>query len=419
MVPLLGSPAMHLLWCVGKRFLPASKRKETNSKDNSQEKLTHMKINQWTMGLAAAGVISFAAVAQAEEKPTHQVLTAVSSTALSGYVSTSVGWAPGKAVPNKLRSFQKAGDQFSLDVIDIKLSSALAEGEWASGYNVELWLGPDAIDLGNQIGSGGGNGGIAIKNANVVLNIPVGNGIQAKIGVFDTIVGYESANSIENPNYARSFGYTIEPTSHTGLLLSYKVVDALSISAGVANTADANVNQGARGNNSQQTWLASASLTAPDSLGFLKGAVLTAGVVDGFTSGSAPTASDQTLVYVGATLPTGIDKLTLGVAWDHLNIRKSTTDVDALAVYLSLKTCEKSTLNARVEYVVAGQGNAGATEAFATTLTFDYKLWANVVSRLEYRWDHDLNGANGAATVSGSQGNNNGQSLTAQIAYKF
>ena len=381
------------------------------------------------MGLAAAGVISFAAVAQAEEKPTHQVLTAVSSTALSGYVSTSVGWEPGRAVNNLSRSYQKAGDQFSLDVIDIKLSSALAEGEWASGYNVELWFGPDATDvgliLGNQIGSGGLNGGIAIKNANVTLNIPVGNGIQAKIGVFDTIVGYESANSIENPNYARSFGYTIEPTSHTGLLLSYKVVDALSISAGVANTADANLNQGARGNKSQHTWLASASLTAPDSLGFLKGAVLTAGVVDGFSSTSAPISSDQTLVYVGATLPTGIDKLSLGVAWDHLNIRKSTTDVDALAVYLSLKTCEKSTLNARVEYAYVGQGDEAAGEGFATTLTFDYKLWANVVSRLEYRWDHDLNAAKGAAKTPQAgptpavASRNNGHSLTAQIAYKF
>ncbi len=378
------------------------------------------------MGLAAAGVISFAAVAQAEEKPTHQVLTAVSSTALSGYVSTSVGWEPGRAVSNLRRTFQKAGDQFNLDVIDIKLSSALAEGEWASGYNVELWLGPDAAGLGNQIGSGGANGGIAIKNANVTLNIPVGNGIQAKIGVFDTIVGYESANSIENPNYTRSMGYTLEPTSHTGLLLSYKVADALSINAGVANTADANLNQGARGDKSQQTWLASASLTAPDSLGFLKGAVLTAGVVDGFTSGSVPTASDQTLVYVGATLPTGIDKLTLGVAWDHLNIRKSTADADALAVYLSLKTCEKSTLNLRVEYdrtanLAVGNANPVHTgaEFLGTTLTFDYKLWANVVSRLEYRWDHDLNGANGAATVAGSQGNNNGHSLVAQVAYKF
>ena len=369
------------------------------------------------MGLAAAGVISFAAVAQAEEKPTHQVLTAVSSTALSGYVSTSVGWEPGRAVNKLIRTFQKAGDQFSLDVIDIKLSSALAEGEWASGYNVELWLGPDATDLGNLLGADSSLA--AIKNANVTLNIPVGNGIQAKIGVFDTIVGYESANSIENPNYARSFGYSIEPTSHTDLLLSYKVADALSISAGVANTSDANLNQGARGDKSQQTWLASASLTAPDSLGFLKGAVLTAGVVDGFSSTSAPIDSDQTLVYVGATLPTGIDKLTLGVAWDHLNVRKSTEDVDALAVYLSLKTCEKSTLNARVEYLYLGQGDEAAGEGFATTLTFDYKLWANVVSRLEYRWDHDLNASKGAATTGGVDSRNNGHSLTAQIAYKF
>ena len=387
-----------------------------------------MKVNQWTMGLAAAGVISFGAVAQAEEKPSHQVLTAVSSTALSGYVSTSVGWEPGRAVNNLVRSYQKAGDQFSLDVIDIKLSSALAEGEWASGYNVELWVGPDAAGLGNNLAGGLGfvlPSDIAIKNANVTLNIPVGNGIQAKIGVFDTIVGYESANSIENPNYARSFGYTIEPTSHTGLLLSYKVADALSINAGVANTYDANINQGARGNKSQQTWLASASLTAPDSLGFLKGAVLTAGVVDGFTSTALSTAPDQTLVYVGATIPTGIDKLTLGAAWDHLNIDKSSADKDALALYLSLKTCEKSTLNLRVEYDVAGTGVGNSTEFLATTLTFDYKLWANVVSRLEYRWDHDLNAAKGAATTltgpfaTAANSRNNAQSITAQIAYKF
>ena len=375
------------------------------------------------MGLAAAGVISFAAVAQAEEKPTHQVLTAVSSTALSGYVSTSVGWEPGKAVTTKRYSYANAGDQFNLNVVDLKLSSALAEGEWATGYNVELWLGPDAVGLGNTLGAPTTD--LAIKNANVTLNIPVGNGIQAKIGVFDSIVGYESANSIENPNYTRSRGYTIEPTSHTGLLLSYKVADALSINAGVANTYNAALNAASE---SRKTYLASVSLTAPDSLGFLKGAVLTAGVVDGFTSTSigAAAAPDQTLVYVGATLPTGIDKLTLGVAWDHLNIRKSTADADALAIYLSLKTCEKSTLNLRVEYdrtanLAVGGANPVHTgaEFLGTTLTFDYKLWANVVSRLEYRWDHDLNGANGAATVAGSQGNNNGHSLVAQVAYKF
>jgi Putative beta-barrel porin-2, OmpL-like. bbp2 len=375
-----------------------------------------MKVNQWTMGLAAAGVISFAAVAQAEEKPTHQVLTAVSSTALSGYVSTSVGWTPGDTANTAGRySFQKAGDGFNLDVIDIKLSSALAEGEWASGYNVELWLGPDTAGIGHNLA-----GSIAIKNANVALNIPVGNGIQAKIGIFDTVVGYESANSIDNPNYSRSTGFTIEPTTHTGVLLSYKVADALSVNAGVANTMDGlGALNTTRLNKSNPTVLASASLTAPDSLGFLKGAVLTAGVVDGFNAADATGVSDKTLVYVGATLPTGIDKLTLGVAWDHLNIDKSSTDQDALALYLSLKTCEKSSINLRAEYNVAGTGAGSAGEFLATTLTLDYKLWANVVSRVEYRWDHDLNGANGAATRVGSQGNNNSHSFVAQIAYKF
>lgn len=377
-----------------------------------------MKVNQWTMGLAAAGVISFGAVAQAEEKPSNQVLTAVSSTALSGYVSTSVGWEPGRAVTTKRYSYAKANDQFNIDVVDIKLSSALAEGEWASGYNVELWLGPDAATYGNQIGAAGS--GIAVKNANVSLNIPVGTGLQAKIGVFDTCVGYEAGNSIENPNYTRSIGYTMEPTSHTGLLLSYKVSDALSVMAGVANTYNAALNAGARGAaSSQQTYLASASLTAPDSLGFLKGAVLTAGVVDGFTSAAAAVTPDQTLVYVGATIPTGIDKLTLGAAWDHLNVDKSSTDLDALALYLSLKTCEKSTLNARIEYDVAGTGAGNATEFLGTTLTLDYKLWANVVSRLEYRWDHDLNAGKGAGTTAAVASRNNGHAFIAQIAYKF
>lgn len=50
-----------------------------------------MKLNRWTIALAAAGVVSLGSVAQAEEAQ-HQVLTALSSTTLSGYVSTSAIW---------------------------------------------------------------------------------------------------------------------------------------------------------------------------------------------------------------------------------------------------------------------------------------------------------------------------------------
>ena len=370
------------------------------------------------MGLAAAGVISFAAVAQAEEKPTHQVLTAVSSTALSGYISTSVAWNPGKQVPTTLHSWGKK-EGMNLDVIDIKLSSTLAEGEWASGYNVELWLGPDAADFGNVIG--GTNGVIAIKNANVTLNIPVGNGIQAKLGIFDAIVGYESANSIENPNYSRSLAYSIEPTSHQGVLLSYKLLDNVSVNAGVANNYNAVLNNSAAAS-SGFTYIASASITAPDSLGFLKGAVLTAGLVDGKLS-SAPTGvleefnvstvPDLTLIYVGATLPTGIDGVNLGVAWDRVNAGGDHLG-DALAGYVSIKLSDKATLNTRVEYVASAVSTVDF-ENLTTTLTLDYKLWANVVSRLEYRWQRDIAGFD--ATESGAR--ENSHQLLAQIAYKF
>ena len=50
-----------------------------------------MKFNKWTLGLAAVGAVSLASVAQAEEKGST-VMTALSSTVLSGYVDTSMQW---------------------------------------------------------------------------------------------------------------------------------------------------------------------------------------------------------------------------------------------------------------------------------------------------------------------------------------
>ena len=48
--------------------------------------------NQWTVALAAAGIVSVGSVALAEEAAQHQVMTDLSSTTLSGYVDTSAIW---------------------------------------------------------------------------------------------------------------------------------------------------------------------------------------------------------------------------------------------------------------------------------------------------------------------------------------
>ena len=42
-----------------------------------------------------------------------------------------------------------------------------------------------------------------------------------------------------DPNFTRSYGNTIEPKTHTGLLASYRFCDAFSASAGVADTIGA------------------------------------------------------------------------------------------------------------------------------------------------------------------------------------
>ncbi len=70
----------------------------------------------------------------------------------------------------------------------------------------------------------------------MALRTPVGSSaIDWKIGVWDTIIGYESSSDPANPNYTRSYGYSIEPTTHTGILGTYKINDMFTVQAGVAN----------------------------------------------------------------------------------------------------------------------------------------------------------------------------------------
>lgn len=412
-----------------------------------------MKFNKWTIGLAAVGVVSFASAAKAEESHGNALMTAVSSTMISGYVDTAIHFNPGP-LSTAAYSFGGHGvggvpfatplskdDGFNLNVVDLKIEKPLDESEWAAGYKVELWLGPDANALANS--SLGVNAqDFGVRNAYVTLRTPIGNGIDWKIGVWDTIIGYETQNAPENPNYTRSWGHTIEPTQHTGILGSYRVSDVLSLSAGIANAINGSAN--ARVSDTQQTYMASFALTAPESMGFLKGGTLYAGVVDGRVSnsliGGPNTPPDRTFFYVGGTLPTPVEGLTAGFAWDHVYIRniagRSTRDTDAFAAYGSFRVSDKLTVNGRFDYLsLGGDGSGGlgndlitggaafapGDEFLTTTLTLDYKLWANVVSRLEYRWDHDLNknGGNHFAAGGPGTGQNNEHLFALNIAYKF
>jgi len=56
-----------------------------------------MKFSKWTAALAAAGVVTVPSLLRAQ---TNTVLTALSSTTISGYVDTSAQWNPGTGNAN-------------------------------------------------------------------------------------------------------------------------------------------------------------------------------------------------------------------------------------------------------------------------------------------------------------------------------
>jgi hypothetical protein len=391
-----------------------------------------MKYNKWTLGLAAVGLVSLASAARAEEKA-NMIQTALASTTLSGYVDTSAQWNIGTGnaqLPDYKFGGSSKADGFNLNVVQIRIEKPLDEQEWAAGYRVDLWAGPDANVLGTQ--STFGNGGFAsqsdfgIRQAYVALRMPVGNGIDWKLGVFDSIIGYESVEGPNNPNYTRSYGHTIEPQTHTGLLASYRFTDMISASVGVANTVGPMINERAQGPNatdltgfpshkaeSYKTYMASMAITAPESMGFLAGSTVYGGIVNGFSSSYGWTTTSW---YAGATVATPVTGLRLGAAFDLLDGGGLHGETWSLAGYGSFQATEKLSFHARAEYLkdrgdqkfFITSNDAGdiiATnpdEVLALTATAQYDLWKNVISRLEVRWDHSVSGQETWGDVSGA-----------------
>jgi hypothetical protein len=387
-----------------------------------------MKFNKWTMGLAAVGVVSLASAARADEK-LSQVQTALSNTTLSGYVDTAATFNPGGISSGY--AFAKANG-FSLNSIDIALDKPMDESPWASGYHVELMFGPDATPA--SISGMGGNGlanlsSLPIRQGYITMRTPIANsGIDWKMGVFDSILGYESTTDGANPNYTRSFGYTIEPTTFTGLLGTYKVNDAISFSAGMVDTV---YSAGYNGINSQAynpSLVGSFTLTAPDSWGWAKGGTFSFGAVNSPSQSGAGATS----WYAGVTVPTPLSALKVGASWDLLDLHNEGPgnslgdDIIDYALYANYQVNDKLSFNLRGEYL--DQSNLGgssryiaipiAKEAEELTATVQYALWANVLSRAEIRWDHAEHGTP-FLTSGGNMGTSDAFTFALNLIYQF
>lgn len=156
-----------------------------------------------------------------------------------------------------------------------------------------------------------------------------------------------------------------------------------------------------------------------------------------FAGGNEGNGGNQTSVYAGATLNTPVSALKLGASVDYLDthdpLRASGGDVtDGTvwdgALYASFQATEKLSLNLRGEFVddsadvLADFGDlVNRGKIWETTVTAQYDLWKNVISRVEFRWDHGDNGKFFGATSPefGNPSRRNAYMLAAQVIYKF
>ena len=387
-----------------------------------------MKFNKWTVALAAAGLVSIGHNAQAEEG----YISALSKTTLSGFVDTSLSLSEGggdTTLPGRV-PYQAADKMngFNLDVVQLSLASPMDESDWAAGYAVDLLFGPDASAYSLNSASGAfidpdsGNvntvsgdpiydvDDVAVRQAYVNTRVPVGNGLDLKLGVFDAIIGYEGFSNRDNPNYSRNMAYNLQPFNHTGVLAGYQVNDLVGVQFGVANTG-LNVVSDRSDSTGAVSYMGSVSIEAPDSFGPLAGATLYVGAMKfGGVEGD-----EQENIYIGSTIPTPIEGLSLGAAYDGVSNISGTKDADIFAGYVSYQATDKLSVHGRIEYLDGDHGvlfdafrniaddpttldvdetdTVGVdSEMISYTLTAQYDLWENVLTRAEIRLDDQQEG---------------------------
>lgn len=383
----------------------------------------------------------------------------MSATTLSGYVDTSAIWRIGessesgaqKAFPYTYRSPGRLYDGpskqngFNLNAVSITLERPLERSGWSAGYRAQVLAGPD-FQLRNAHSLSGGAGDVGLHEAYVSLRAPLGNGLDFRVGYFTSPLGYEVYDSYRNAHYSRSYGYYIEPKAHTGLTMRYEFASWLDAMAGVGNNYSPFIDARAD-TESCKTYLGLITLNG----GFFDhpGVKLSLGYTGGNTAIAASTDSSPRIhnFYAGLRAPLPVKGLSVGVAYDYranAGAREPqtffepagprSTYANATGLYLQYDR-DAWTFATRVEYASGSAGNTifGSRGAFGSskplngpndeeflgvTATAGYRLFENVITRVEFRWDRDMAGGE-PVFGSAAHPRSNSFTLALNVIYVF
>lgn len=388
---------------------------------------------------------------------------------LSGYVDagytynfTSPRAAQATRADNDGKNATENGGDFNLHNFKLVLEKPLSENpdDWSAGFRADINYGEDAV-FKSGLTPADGASALWLQQAYVNFNIPTLNGLQAKVGKWSALTGFEAPERPANLNITGGMVAALEPGEHVGLLGTYAVNKNLTLNFGVANSDWGNNADGVafahNGNNGNSSILYTGSAIVQNNEKNLTSKFI---FVYNPTGGQGILANQQVAGTANQQLNEGEsflfnhntawaplcckDKLLLGYnavlgfyddyANDrNLGNRQYNENYWGLAGYAKYLFNPVFSLAGRLEYFHttdgAKLGQVGSalssnslsgknSEALGFTLTAGFNLWENMMLRVEYRADAThLNDSSSAAIADGDD--TIAQMAAAQVVYSF
>lgn len=151
-----------------------------------------------------------------------------------GGTDSGVNGSPG---PIRTHALDIDSNDFNVNQVDISLDKALPEeNTWAAGFHIDIGFGEDIKRFGENE-PGLGSDSVSVIQAHVNFRVPVGTGLDFKIGKFcSPMLGFEVIPTPANINVSRSYWATLgAPLTHTGFLMSYEFSDWIDMRLGLVN----------------------------------------------------------------------------------------------------------------------------------------------------------------------------------------
>jgi hypothetical protein len=319
---------------------------------------------------------------------------------------------------NSLRVFDAEANGFQPHALELVLQKPVS-AESPVGFRADLDFGEDAEIVGSVTsGLGSGADELDLQQAYAEALLPVGRGLNVKFGKFVTLHGAEVIESKDNWNFSRSFlfGYAI-PFTHTGVRLAYPVNGWLTTLLGVNQGWDV-----VDDNNSAKSIEWAALLTPTP-----KTSVSIAGMHGAEQANDSRDDRHLVDVVLGYN-PT--DRLNFKLNYDYGHEQDAVTE-DAesaswqgVAGYARYQFNDWYALAVRGEYFDDADGvrtgvrasrGSGSVRLSELTLTNEFKVYKDLITRLEYRHDH----ASDAVFNAGSSADNTQDTISVEVIYPF